>query len=63
MTGWPVATMVRGKIVMREGELLAEPGWGEPVVQEMPVPEPRNLDKHIATLVGASPAPAQHAAE
>jgi hypothetical protein len=27
------------------------------VTQNMPAPEPRNLDKHIATLVGASPAP------
>ena len=63
VTGWPVATLVRGKVVMREGELLAEPGWGEPVVQQMPTPEPRNLEKHIASLVGASPAPVQDAAE
>ncbi len=26
--GWPVATLVRGKIVMQHGRLLAEKGWG-----------------------------------
>ena len=26
-----VATIVRGRLVMRDGELLAEPGWGRPV--------------------------------
>lgn len=57
-TGWPVATLVRGRIVMRDGELLGEPGWGKPVTQKMPAPQPRNTDKHIATLVGKSPAPA-----
>jgi dihydroorotase len=29
-TGWPVATTVRGNIVMRDGALLA-PGFGEPI--------------------------------
>jgi len=57
VVGWPVATLVRGRVVMREGELLVPPGWGEPVTQTMPAPKPRNLDKHIATLVGKSPAP------
>lgn len=57
VVGWPVATLVRGRVVMREGELTTTPGWGKPVDQKMPAPEPRNLDKHIATLVGASPAP------
>ncbi len=26
--GWPVLTIVRGRVVVREGRLLAEPGWG-----------------------------------
>jgi dihydroorotase (multifunctional complex type) len=26
--GWPVATVVRGQIVMRHGEMLGEPGYG-----------------------------------
>jgi dihydroorotase len=28
--GWPVATILRGRVVVREGEAVAEPG-GEPV--------------------------------
>jgi dihydropyrimidinase len=27
--GWPVATMVRGRVVFREGRHLAEKGWGQ----------------------------------
>ncbi|MDO8690396.1 MAG: amidohydrolase family protein [Dehalococcoidia bacterium] len=26
--GWPVLTMVRGKIVMEDGRIVADPGWG-----------------------------------
>jgi dihydroorotase len=26
ITGWPVATIVRGRMVMREDEVLGEPG-------------------------------------
>ena len=29
LTGWPVTTLVRGKIVMDAGKRLAEPGYGE----------------------------------
>ena len=57
VVGWPVATLVRGRVVMRDGQLMVPPGWGTTVTQDMPAPQPRNLDKHIATLVGASPAP------
>jgi len=56
--GWPVATFVRGRQVMRDGEITAAPGWGEEVGQTMPPPAPRNVEKHLATLCGASPAPA-----
>lgn len=28
LRGWPVLTMVRGRIVMEEGRITAEPGWG-----------------------------------
>lgn len=31
--GAPVATIVRGRVVMRDGQLLAEPGWGRPVTR------------------------------
>lgn len=30
--GRPVATIVRGRVVMRDGELVGSPGWGRPVV-------------------------------
>ena len=29
MTGWPVATIRRGEIVMRDGKVQAEPGSGQ----------------------------------
>jgi dihydropyrimidinase len=28
LTGWPVLTMLRGEVVMRDGEVIAEPGFG-----------------------------------
>jgi len=31
--GAPLATIVRGRVVMREGELLVEPGWGRAVTR------------------------------
>jgi dihydropyrimidinase len=27
--GWPILTMVRGRVVMQQGRLIAEKGWGE----------------------------------
>ncbi|UOM33940.1 dihydroorotase family protein [Acuticoccus sp. I52.16.1] len=56
--GWPVATLVRGKPVMRDGEILGEKGWGRAVRPAMPAPAPRNVDTQLATLCGASPAQA-----
>ena len=49
--GGPVMTLVRGKIVMEGGRLLAEPGWGKPARQKMPPPAPRNVDKTTAAIV------------
>ena len=34
ITGWPVLTMVRGRVVMRDGELLAEKGFGSYLARE-----------------------------
>lgn len=31
--GQPVRTLVRGRTVMRDGNLVGEPGWGRPIVQ------------------------------
>ncbi|MEM6762981.1 MAG: dihydroorotase family protein, partial [Pseudomonadota bacterium] len=56
VSAWPVATIVRGKPVMRDGEIVAEQGWGSEVVQEMPPAAPRNVDTHLATLCASSPA-------
>src|SRR4051812_24969764 len=48
--GGPVMTMVRGRVVMENGELKTQPGWGKPATQKMPAPAPRNLDKTIAAV-------------
>jgi dihydroorotase len=40
--GLPVTTMVRGKVVVRDGELRGEPGWGRYVTQTPPKPMPRH---------------------
>jgi dihydropyrimidinase len=34
--GWPVATMVRGRVVMQQGRLLADKGWGQYVLRRLP---------------------------
>jgi dihydroorotase len=38
VTGWPVGTIVRGKSIMREGELVTE-GAGEPVIFQEALPK------------------------
>jgi allantoinase len=48
--GGPVLTLVRGRIVMEGGRIVAEPGWGRPARQKMPPPAPRNLDKTTAAV-------------
>ncbi len=45
-----VHTFVRGRLVVRDGVLVGRPGWGRPVVQDMPPPHPRNLDKTTAAI-------------
>ena len=59
VTGWPVATLVRGRPVMRDGQITAAPGWGEEVRQTMPAPDPRNVETQLATLCGDAPAPSR----
>lgn len=51
--GGPVLTMVRGKVVMENGKILAEPGWGRPAKQKMPAPKPRNTDKTTAAVTAS----------
>ncbi|GAA4337138.1 amidohydrolase family protein [Pigmentiphaga soli] len=61
--GVPLHTLVRGRFVMRDGNLVEEAaGWGRSVkaVQRMPAPRPRNADSYtsavLATPEGAPPA-------
>ena len=49
--GVPIATIVRGRVVMQGGELIGEPGWGRPVVQDIPAPAPSNVDQTSAAIV------------
>jgi dihydroorotase len=41
--GAPVATIVRGRVLMQDGKVLDAPGWGRMERPEMPKPAPRNL--------------------
>jgi len=50
VTGGPVMTLVRGKIVMEDGRIVADAGWGKPARQQMPPPAPRNTDKTTAAI-------------
>jgi len=52
--GVPLHTIVRGRFVMRDRELIAETrGWGQSVkaIQAMPTPRPRNADKTMRAIV------------
>ncbi|HET7670465.1 MAG TPA: allantoinase AllB [Burkholderiales bacterium] len=51
--GGPVLTLVRGKVVMEAGKVVAEPGWGKPARQKMPPPAPRNTEKTTAAITAA----------
>jgi dihydroorotase len=48
--GGPLLAMVRGRIVMEDGRIVAAPGWGKPVRQKMPPPAPRNVEKTTAAV-------------
>ena len=47
----PVLTMVRGRVVMQNGEIVAAAGTGRAAAQQMPPPKPRNLDKTTAAIL------------
>jgi allantoinase len=51
LKGLPVATLVRGKIVARDGALVGQPGWGRAVVQAMAAPAPRHTDGTTAAII------------
>ena len=59
--GMPLHTLVRGRFVMRDGQLVADAaGWGRSVkaLQRMPAAKPRNRDLYTRAIVQA---PAQAA--
>jgi dihydroorotase len=59
--GMPLHTLVRGRFVMRDGQLVADAaGWGRSVktVQQMPTPRPRNSEHFTRAIVTAPPHPA-----
>ncbi|RZL10926.1 MAG: allantoinase AllB [Rubrivivax sp.] len=52
--GTPLHTLVRGRFVMRDGQLVADAaGWGVSVkgVQKMPTPKPRNTEHYISAVL------------
>ena len=44
-------TLVRGRVVVKERELVGDQGWGRPVIQKMPPPAPRNVDKTMDAIL------------
>ena len=55
--GVPVMTFVRGHMVARDGEVLAEKGWGQLVRPDMPAPAPRNLNTTMRAVLEPGRAP------
>ena len=53
--GRVVHTLVRGRIVVRDGMLADTAGWGRPVVQDMPPPAPRNTNKTTEAITAYRP--------
>ena len=52
--GYPLHTLVRGKFVMRNGELVTEAaGWGRSVkdIQQMPTPRPQNTEHYTDAIL------------
>jgi dihydroorotase len=49
--GAPVMTLVRGRVVMRDGVVDAPAGWGRAVRPQMPAPAPRNTSNTTAAIL------------
>lgn len=63
--GLPIHTIVRGRFVMRDRTLMENArGWGRSVhtIQDMPKPQPRNLDKTMSAIVQKPASRKEHAA-
>jgi dihydroorotase len=53
VTGMPIHTLVRGRFVMKDRQVLGETkGWGQSVrrVQRMPPPQPKNSDQTLMAV-------------
>jgi dihydroorotase len=48
--GLPVMTLVRGKVVMRDGKIVVSPGWGRQVSVQMPPPTVKNADRTMRAI-------------
>ncbi|NBB83045.1 MAG: allantoinase AllB [Alphaproteobacteria bacterium] len=57
VTGLPVMTLVRGHVVAKDGEPVAQPGWGTMVTQAMPAPAPRNVNTTSQAILAADQRP------
>ena len=49
--GLPVMTLVRGRVVAKDGEIVGAPGWGRLVRPEMPPPAPRNRNTTMKAIL------------
>ncbi|WP_316980137.1 allantoinase AllB [Shumkonia mesophila] len=52
-TGKPIHTILRGQVIVRNGELVMQPGCGREVQPRMPPPAPRNQDKTLEAVTRA----------
>lgn len=43
-------TLVRGRIVVKEGKLVGDKGWGRPVKQQIREPAPKNTEKTMEAI-------------
>jgi dihydroorotase len=53
VTGMPIHTLVRGRFVMKDRQIVGESkGWGRSVrrIQRMPPPQPKNSDQTLAAV-------------
>jgi dihydroorotase len=48
--GKPTHTIVRGKVVCRDGQVVGTPGWGQPVCPQRPPARPRNVEKFSGAI-------------
>jgi dihydroorotase len=63
--GLPIHTIVRGRFVMRDRTLMENArGWGRSVhpIQDMPKPQPRNVEKTMSAIVQKPASRKEHAA-